>query len=103
MEYTVKFLPKEGTVRTVSKIPISEERKFVEIMAHNLNSRCATLGYTSEHDISDKIGMSRSTYHSRRDHPESWRMIEFARAAIALGTTLEWLCGDHSKECQDRE
>ena len=80
----------------MSKIGVSKERGLVELMAYNLKMRCYLLGYITERDISDKIGMARSTYRNRCIAPETWRMIEFARAAIATGTTLEWLCAEHT-------
>lgn len=79
----------------MSKLVISEERKLVQLMADNLISRLAALGYTTEHDCAKKIGMSRGTFHNRLNEPASWRLIEFTRAAVATHTNLVWLCEEH--------
>lgn len=84
----------------MSKIAPSDERKLTGLIIKNLFWRANQLGLYSELDIADRIGMERSTLHRRKVDPATWKLIEITRAAVALGTTLEWLCIDHSKECK---
>ncbi|MCM1276034.1 MAG: hypothetical protein NC299_11845 [Lachnospiraceae bacterium] len=82
----------------MSKLPTSEERKLAELMAGNLILRCNQLCLFSEWEIANRIGMKRSTFHNRRLDPAGWKLIEFTRAAVALGVSLEWLCTDHAND-----
>lgn len=83
------------------KLQKSKERELAELMARNLILRANQLCLYSDVDISARIGMTRPTFSNRKKDAGSWKLIEFTRAAVALGTTLDWLCKDHSSECKE--
>lgn len=78
------------------KLAVSETQKRIDVVQANIRSRCAYFGCTTEEKISERIGISKGTYHYRKVKG-NWTVEEIIRAAFALKVQPEWLLADHSK------
>lgn len=72
-----------------------------EVVMRNICALGDICGAKTNHEKAKKIGMSASTFSSRRKNPRTFRLEELILASMALKCSMAWLVTDHKGEFKD--
>lgn len=72
-----------------------------DVVMRNICAQGEINGCATDKQKAKKIGISPSTFSTRKKSPRTWRLEELIQASIAFKCSLAWLVTDHKGEFKE--